>query len=74
MAEVTFAIVPHDTNEIAFYTKAIYVGSGGNVTLRSSKSTADVTYLNVPTGCYLTVCASHVRATGTTATGLISEA
>ena len=55
-------------------TKAIYVGSSGDVTLRPLRGAADVTYRNVPDGAYLTVRASHVRATGTTAGDLVGEA
>lgn len=69
-----FAITPSDTVELPAVTKAIYVGSAGHVTLRPLHASADVTYRNVPTGSYLTVRSSHVRATGTTATDLIGEA
>ncbi|MBS0480679.1 MAG: hypothetical protein JSR96_00710 [Proteobacteria bacterium] len=70
---VAFAITPSDTVEITA-TKAIYVGTGGHVTLRPIGAAADVTYRNVPTGSYLTVRASFVRATGTTATDIVGEA
>ena len=69
-----FAIVPSDSVELPAVTKAIYVGSSGNVTLRPLRAAADVTYRNVPEGAYLTVRASHVRATGTTAGDLVGEA
>jgi hypothetical protein len=68
-----FAITPSDTVELPAVTKAIYVGSG-HVTLRPVHASGDVTYRNVPTGSYLTVRSSHVRATGTTAGDLIGEA
>ncbi len=69
-----FAIVPHDANAVASVTKAIYVGTAGNVTLRPVNAASDVLYKNVPAGSYLTVRASHVRATGTTAADLVGEA
>lgn len=69
-----FAIVPHATNELTAVTKAIYVGTGGNVTLRTVEGSADVVYKNVPSGAYLTVRATHVRAIGTTAADLVGEA
>lgn len=69
-----YAIVPHDTNPLPAVTKAIYVGTGGTVTLRGAAGSADVTYKNVASGSYLEVSASHVRATGTTAADLIGEA
>jgi hypothetical protein len=73
-AAQAFAIVPSDSAELPAVTKAIYVGSSGDVTLRPVRAAADVTYRNVPDGAYLTVRASHVRATGTTADDLVGEA
>lgn len=69
-----FAVVPSDTAELGATVKGIYVGTGGDVTLRGIDSTADVIYRNLPDASYIAVRASHVRATGTTATNLIGEA
>jgi hypothetical protein len=73
-ATQAFAIVPSDSVELPSVTKAIYVGASGDVTLRPLRAAADVTYRNVPEGAYLTIRASHVRATGTTAGDLVGEA
>jgi hypothetical protein len=69
-----YSIVPHDSDPLPTVTKAIYVGTGGQVMLRGVAGGADVTYKNVPSGAYLEVRASHVRATGTTAADLVGEA
>lgn len=69
-----FAIVPHDTQPLPDLPKGIYVGTGGDVTLRGVNAAADVTYRNLPDASYIAVHASHVRATGTTASNLIGEA
>jgi len=69
-----FAIVPHDTQPLADTPKGIYIGTGGDVTLRGINAAADVTYRNLPDASYIAVHASHVRATGTTAGNLIGEA
>ena len=69
-----FAITPHDVNELPVVPKGIYVGTGGDVTLRGIRGAADVTYRNLPDASYIAVRASHVRATGTTASNLIGEA
>ncbi|AKM09228.1 spike base protein, RCAP_Rcc01079 family [Croceicoccus naphthovorans] len=68
-----FAIQPDDNASLPAIPKGIYVGSGGDVTLRGMDSDADVTYRNLPDASYIAVRASHVRATGTTATDLIAE-
>lgn len=69
-----FAIVPDDIAALATVPKGIYVGTGGDVTLRGIDAGADVTYRNLPDASYIAVRASHVRATGTTAANLIAEA
>ena len=73
-AAEAFAITPADGSALPLVTKAIYVGSAGHVTVRPARGAADVTYRNVPAGAYLTIRASHVRATGTTAGDLVGEA
>lgn len=62
-----FAITPHDTNALPSRIKAIRANTAGNVVLRAQDSAADVT-LAMAAGEVLAVLATHVRATGTTAT------
>lgn len=69
-----FPIVPHDSDELPIVPKGIYVGAGGDVTLRGVGASADVTYRNLPDASYIAVRAQYVRATGTTATDLVGEA
>ncbi|WP_430637173.1 spike base protein, RCAP_Rcc01079 family [Sphingomonas hankookensis] len=73
-SEAPFAIAPSDTAPLPAVPKGIYVGTGGDVTLRGVAGDADVTYRNLPDASYIAVRVSHVRATGTTATNLIAEA
>lgn len=69
-----FAVTPSDTVALPVVTKALYVGTGGNVAVLAVGATADVVYKNVASGSYLLVRASYVRATGTTAGDLVGEA
>lgn len=69
-----FAITPDDTQPLAVVPKGIYVGTGGDVTLRGIDASADVTYKNLPSASYINVRAAFVRATGTTASNLVGEA
>lgn len=68
------AITPHATNPI--YTdvpvKGVYVGVGGDITLRGVDDTVDTLWKNVPSGTYLRFRAQYVRAVGTTATNLLA--
>lgn len=68
-----FAIQPHDANPLPTVPKGIYVGTGGDVTLRGVQGDADVVYRNLPDASYIAVRAGFVRATGTTAVNLIGE-
>lgn len=68
------SLTPSDSTPISPIPKGLYVGTGGNVTLRAVDSVADVTYKNLNNGAYIAVRALYVRATGTTASDLIAEA
>lgn len=66
------AVVPHDVDPLSEIPKALFVGTGGTVTLRGSGGGADVTFNNVGSGSYLLVRAQFVRATGTTASDIVA--
>lgn len=72
-ARAPFAVTPHDLQALTQVPKGIYVGSGGNVTLRGVDASSDVTYCNLPDASYIAVRALYIRATGTTAANLIAE-
>ncbi len=64
-----FLITPDDTTEIAKLPQAVRFDSAGQVTLRASRSTADVV-INVVAGEVIAVRPRFIRATGTTAIGI----
>lgn len=69
-ARRAFAITPHDTQPLPLVTKGLCVGGAGAVVLRAMDSDADVT-LNVVAGQLLPIRITHIRASGTTAGGLV---
>lgn len=73
-ARDAFAITPHDTSEIDPLPKAIFVGTGGNITLRAADGSADVVFKNVASGQILDVRARFIRTTGTTAADIVGLA
>ena len=73
-ASVCFAIVPSDALELPEVTKALYVGTGGQVTLVPTDNSDPVTFVNVPSGAILDVRVAQVRATGTDAADLVGLA
>lgn len=73
-ARDAFAITPHATSEIDPLPKAIYVGTGGHITLRTAGATADVTFRNVASGQILDVRPRFIRVAGTTAADIVGLA
>jgi hypothetical protein len=68
-----FAIVPSDTLPLSPVPKALFAGGAGSLVLRTIDSDADVT-LAVQAGQILPLRAVYVRASGTSATGLVALA
>lgn len=71
-ASSAFAVTPHDVNELASIPRALFVGTGGNITLRMADDSADVLLKNVAAGAVLDLQARFVRATGTTAADIVA--
>ena len=65
------AVTPHDTNELEYVAKALFIGTGGTLSLIAQEDTAAVS-LTVVAGQIVPVRAKIVRATGTTATGIVA--
>lgn len=66
------AVTPHDSNPLPDVPKALYVGSGGTITMRGSGDSTDSIWSNVPSGSIVPFRPSHVRATGTTASDILA--
>lgn len=64
------AVTKSDTVDIPFLPRALYVGVGGSLTADVGGET--VQFQNVPSGTVLLIKASRVRATGSTASGIIA--
>lgn len=73
-AQRCFAIAPSDQSELPQVTKAIYIGTAGDITLRMVDASADVTFANVPAGMILDLRVRAIKATGTTAGNLVGLA
>ena len=72
-AREAWTITPDDDDAQTNVPREIYVGGGGDVTLRAIGSDADVVFKNVPAGGRVAVRALYIRATGTSATFLIGQ-
>lgn len=70
-ATTQLAITPSDTTDLTYITRAIYIGAAGNLVVTPLQGGSDVTYA-VLAGQILPVRVTRVKATGTTATGIVA--
>ncbi len=73
-SENCFTIVPNDSTELPLLTKAIYIGTGGDLRVLTGQIEAPVTFRNVVSGSVLDVRIRAVLSTGTTASDLVGLA
>jgi hypothetical protein len=66
------AVVPSDAQALDEVPKALFVGTGGSLTLRGIGGGADQLWKNVADGTVLPFRAEYVRATGTTAADILA--
>lgn len=71
-ADSAEAITPDDVNPLSDIPRALYVGTGGNITMRGAGGSSDKVWKNVPSGVVLPFRARFVRATGTTAADILA--
>lgn len=65
------AITPSDTDNLAQYARALYVGVGGDVKVTTLGGDT-VTFTAVSGGGVLPICVRKVFSTGTTATNILA--
>lgn len=68
-----FAVTPHDTNELATYSRALYIGTAGDITVRmvGEGGSTNVLFQNVPVGI-LDIEVKLVLSTGTAASDIVA--
>ncbi|SFR35034.1 spike base protein, RCAP_Rcc01079 family [Litoreibacter janthinus] len=65
------AVIPNDTGDLTHISRAIYVGQSGTLSVEMVDGDI-VTFEGLAAGSMLPIRASKVRATGTTATAILS--
>lgn len=71
-AEHAAAVTPNDSADLATTSRALYVGTGGDVAVILADDSAAVTLVSVPAGSVLPVRAKRVMDTGTSATNIVA--
>ncbi|GJQ63521.1 MAG: hypothetical protein SCALA702_25740 [Melioribacteraceae bacterium] len=66
-----FNVTPHDINELSNVTRAIYVGTGGDINITLRDDSTPVILKNVSSGTLLPLRVKLVKTTSTTAQDII---
>lgn len=67
-----FAVTKSDDTVFVRHPRALYVGTGGAVTIRIPGTGSILTFANVPDGGYVFCRCDQVRATGTDASDIVA--
>lgn len=70
-ADNATAVTPSDSTDLAFNSRALYVGGAGNLVVTMAGG-GDVTFTAVPAGSILPIRVNRVKATSTTATSIVN--
>ena len=65
------AVTPSDSASLVNVSRALWVGGSGNITVIMKDGTT-VLFSGVPAGVWMPIRVSQVKATGTTATNIVS--
>lgn len=66
------AVTPHDTNELTKISRALYIGTGGDVTVQMAGTGTAILFANVPSGAILPIRVIRVNDTGTDAEDIVA--
>ena len=70
-ADNQVAITPSDSTDLAYISRALFIGGAGTIRVTPTSGQSAVTY-TVPAGMILPIRVSRVWSTGTTATNVVS--
>jgi hypothetical protein len=70
-ADNAAAVTPSDSTDLAYTSRALYVGGAGNI-VATMAGGGDVTFKNLTAGTVLPVRVTRVKSTNTTATDIVN--
>lgn len=65
------AVTPHNTNELAIWSRGLYIGVSGDVAVTTVNGD-EVTFVGLAAGIIHPIRAKVVKSTGTTATSILA--
>ena len=66
------AVTPSDSADLVYRTRALYVGTGGNISVNMAGTGAAVVFTGVPSGSVLPISVTRVLSTDTTASDIVA--
>ncbi len=70
-ARKIIAITPHNTNELTYLPRQIYIGGAGDLCVIMADDSVEQTFKNLPEGMTLNIRPKIVKSTGTSATYIL---
>lgn len=70
-ARFAAAVMPADGADLGYETRGVYIGGGGNLNVDMAGDGATVLFTGLPSGAFLPISVQRIRATSTTATGIV---
>ena len=71
-ATSSVSVTPSDSEELAYLTRGLYVGVGGNLSVKLRDDSAAVVFVGVAEGTILPLQVKQVMETDTTATNIVA--
>lgn len=65
------AVTPHDTNEMTYISRALWIGGAGTMTV-VTQAGETILFSGIPAGTIIPIRVKIVKATGTTATLIVA--
>lgn len=69
-AQHAATVSPNDSTDLANHTRALYVGTAGNIVVDMVRTGGSITLTGV--SGFLPICVKRVRSTGTTASDIVA--
>ena len=66
------AVTPSDAADLATFSRGLYIGGEGDVSVDTVGGQESVVFVGVPAGTVLAIRAKRVNSTGTTATSIVA--
>lgn len=70
-AENAIAVTPDDDTDLEFTTRAVLIGGGGDIEVVMAGA-GNTVVMTVADGAFLPIRVSRIKATNTTATGIVA--